>query len=561
MLLGNAQVIVKNAMNNAKCTSAGSLKVVFNRYERKYRYRPGQKLWNFLQTVFCLIGAFIVLPLFAMSCSVSAEKQNNVSPISKEKSVLKISSHTLFGELKQNKIIKPMRISPLPNGSVILLIFDALNAGHLSAYGYERQTSPFMEEFSKGGLTLTNHVSNSTWTRPSFATIITGLPKRVHGVEAAGGWHLRSEIVTLAERFKRAGYRTAGFSGNPLVRKSWGFDQGFEVYEEPRTRGIKAFPRDSVWVNAAIKWLNDIPSNEPFFLMMFLTSAHPPYKPPLHPRTFLSSVPDGEIIEHPFREYKTPLHKDDDLRIEAAYDDEIAYMDEEVRILMDTLGEMGRLDKTVVAMTADHGEMMGEHNCYLHAYHMWDQNTRVPFIISAPNLPLQNAMDNRPYTHIDIAPTLLDLVAIPYDKRLAGWSLVKTLAAPKKYQNRVRYTQVDAHGVSRQMVRSGTWKLIHHDTVQESTEEQLDILHPSIEQPNPRDLPSLAWSGERFELYDLSADPGENINLYGLKSARKKQKELKEVLKKLRTNKRGTVNKKEIAPELLEALRNAGYIR
>ncbi len=491
------------------------------------------------------------------SASVAGKKMTDETPR------VSIATSSLFRNLKQTPVNYPVSISPLKNGNVVLLISDALNAGHLSAYGYHRETSPYMASFAKTGLTLTNHVSNSSWTRPSFTTIVTGVPKSVHHVEAAGGWRLAPEIVTLAERFQKAGYQTAGFTGNPLVRKSWGFDQGFQKYEGPTTRGLKAFPRDSIWVDAAMKWLDEIQKDKPFFLMLFLTSAHPPYRPPMEPRTFLSQVPPGEIIEHPFREYKTPLSTEDDQRIEAAYDDEIAYMDSQIKRLMAHLQEQGRWQKTVVTLTADHGEMMGEHDCYLHAYHMWEQNTRVPFMIAAPNLPLENAMDDRPYTHIDIAPTLLDMVGIAYDDTvLTGRSLVKTLSNPDKFKTRYRYTQVDAHGVRRQTIRHGDWKLVHHDQVPDYTEKHLDDLHTHVKMPNPRDLPSLAWDGERWELFNLAKDPFENQNRYEDNKSDGTVTELKDAMLKLRSRKTsGNQNAAKMAPELLEALKNAGYIR
>ncbi|MBN2340645.1 MAG: sulfatase [Deltaproteobacteria bacterium] len=475
---------------------------------------------------------------------------------------LSAATRALFRKLDKQPIEQRVHIAPLKGGSVVLLIYDALNAQHMSVYGYERKTTPFMEQIANQGLILTNHVSNSTWTRPSFTTIVTGVPKSIHGVEAVGGWRLEPHIHTLAERFRAAGYRTAGFTGNPLVRKSWGFDQGYQLYEGPTTRGLKAFPNDSIWVNAATKWLDKIDPEKPFFLMMFLTSSHPPYRPPAQPRTFLSQVPKGEIIEHPFREYKTPLSADDNLRIQAAYDDEIAYMDAQVNRLFDHLKKIGRMDNTVVAMTADHGEMMGEHSCYLHAYHMWEQNTRVPFILSAPNLPLKNAMDDRPFTHVDIAPTLLDLVGISFGNELPGISMVDALENPSINQTRMRYTQVNAHGVRRQMMRVGNWKLIHHNKVEDSTEEELDRLHPSVHQPNPRDLPSLAWDGERWELFNLNRDPGETENLYGTTTGETIIKSLKPALDKKRRNARvAKPDNMKLAPELLEALKKSGYIR
>ena len=469
-------------------------------------------------------------------------------------------SRAYFGDLGLPRVERPVKIAPMKNGSVVLLVFDALNVRHLSAYGYKRHTSPNVDALAKQGLQFVNHVSNSSWTRPSFTTVITGQPKKVHGVELGGeSSRLGSDVLTLAERFKAAGYRTAGLTGNSLVRDGWGFEQGFDYFEDPIKMEQKAFFPDRLLVERAEEWLDTVAADKPFFMVLFMTSSHPPYRPPSKPRRFLSMVPDGPIIDHPFKEYRKPLSKGDRDRIVAAYDDEVAYMDSQVGRLMKYLKSKGRIDNTVVAVTADHGEVFGLHNCYIHAYHMWEPALRVPWILKAPNLPVHGVAFDRDTTHIDIAPTLLDMVGISHDKEpLPGISMVDRLASTEPYgEERIRLSQYNAHGVRRQALRKGRWKLVHHHKVDPSAAERLDELHPSVKQPDPEDLPSLAWDKERFELYDLLTDPNENENLYETHRDRPETLELLAALKRHLGDK---VESPEMSEEMIQALINAGYL-
>lgn len=463
-----------------------------------------------------------------------------------------------FGRTPFRQLDSPVDIEPLENGSVVLIIFDALNAKHLGTYGYARPTSPNVDAIAREGLLFRNHVSNSSWTRPSFTTIITGLSKAEHGVELKGGWRLEPPIKTLAERFRKAGYRTACFTGNSLVRKSWGFDQGFQVFEDPITLGLKAFPRDKVLINSALKWLASI-RDKPFFLVLFLTSSHPPYRPPLRPRQFLSTVPAGEIIEHPFKEYKKPLPLSDHQRIVAAYDDEIAYMDGQVGRLIEYLNSSKKFRRSIVAITADHGEIFGNHNCYLHAYHMWEPVLRVPFILKAPNISLAGVREDRPSTHVDIAPTLLDLVGLEYSSsELNGISLLRYFEDLSLGRKRILFSQYNAHGVRRQAIRRGQFKLVHHHQVQIRAAKELDELHPGVRQPDPRDLPTLAWDDERFEFYNILIDPNEVNDLYSRQPSKSEIEELKNALQPFIEG-RNTVG--EMTEEMVKALENAGYLR
>ncbi|MFO8073211.1 MAG: sulfatase [Polyangia bacterium] len=463
-----------------------------------------------------------------------------------------------FQEIDRQRVVKPVEVNAGQRRSVALVVVDALNASHVSCYGYDRDTTPNIDFLAREGLMLTNYVSNSSWTRPSFTTMVTGLPKSEHRIEL-NGRHLEPEIVTLAERFREAGYRTAAFVGNPLVRKAWGYSQGFEKYVDGGDLG-KTFPPDSELTDRAVRWLKRIDPDEPVFFLMFYTAPHTPYRPPAEPRRFLSQVPPGKIIAWPYREYQEPLPAEQHARIVAAYDDEVAYADAELGRLMKKMAEHGRKD-AVVAVTADHGEAFGIHNCYTHTYHMWEATLRVPAVIRSPDLPIHGEIDDRPFTHVDLAPTLLDLAGVDASREgLNGVSIVATLSDPKRGRDRTLFSQYNAHGIRREAIRSGRLKLVHHHEVSEAALSRLNSLHEGVPHADPHELPSLATDGERYELYDLVSDPKEQKNIFERGGG---DEDLASLLNELRERSGIEVTEmsRNLSEETLEALEAAGYIR
>ena len=460
-----------------------------------------------------------------------------------------------FGELGKEKVVPKknfLKAKPTPQ-SVLVVVIDTLTARHLSSYGYKRKTSPNIDRLAKEGILFNNYVSNSSWTRPSYATILTGLPKSGHNVELGGGG-LALNIKTVAERFKDAGYRTASFVGNPLMRQIWGFGQGFELYQDTETYD-KAFPFDGILTKDAIEWLESI-GEAKHYTTLFLTAPHAPYRPPRKRRYFLKAVPKGHILEYPFREYRQPLPKPQHQRIVAAYDDEIAYSDYQVGRLLDYLEKKGRAKDTTVVVTADHGEILGEHNCYGHAYHMWEGTLRVPLVIRSTNIDSTNRLDDSPHTHIDLAPSLLQIAGLPVPADLPGRSLLR---AYDQESERVRLSQYNAHGIRRQAIRDNQYKIIHYHKINEAVLSKLNSLKTQLPHADPRDLPSLVASlkGERYELYDLIADPEETTDVF---ESMKNKPPIQSLLETLLTH----LNEKELpvgqmSEELIEALKNAGY--
>jgi len=463
-----------------------------------------------------------------------------------------------FPHVTGQPLKEPVVLADGKGSSVLLVVVDAFNAGHTSLYGYERPTTPNLEALAADGVFFTNWVSNSSWTRPSFTTIITGLPKSVHEVELTGQ-NLSGDIVTMAELFKAAGYRTAGFVGNPLVREIWGFDQGFELYED--TADHKAFPRGRELVDKAIAWLRKEPER-PFFALVFMTDPHTPYRPVPEHRGYLEKVKGKPMLdtEYPLKEYRRPLPKATHDTIVAAYDGEVAYADEQIGRLVESLRALGLADRTSVVVTADHGEIFGEHNCYLHGYHMWEPVLRVPLIVSSPYVPVRGVYEDRPHTHVDLLPTVARLagVAVPPDK--TGTPVWTAMAGGEKDGEREIYSQYNAHGIHREAVRKGRWKLIHHHRVDPDRLKSLGSQSRDIPQADPKDLPSLAVDGERWELYDLLDDPGEVNDLWDRRRHDPLVEELATALVRLGGVEAPSSEPAGLSEETLQALEAAGYI-
>lgn len=487
----------------------------------------------------------------------NAVKENNRKHIPIEP--LKIignseSFHSFFSNMKQKASKKKMEVTPTRKYPVVLIVVDALNARHVGTYGYERNTTPHMDSIAKEGLVFTQWISNSPWTRPSFTTILTGVPKRVHGMELTDK-SLRKKIVTLAEKFKREGYATAAFVGNPLIQKRWGYDQGFDRFDDVSDHGN--FPRSSILVDNALEWLQNN-KEELFFLCLFLTDTHAPYEAPSEVKQFSSSY--SNIIVNPSREVAIPLGQNEVDAIKAAYDDELAYVDSQVGRLRQWLFENELWNESSVVITADHGELFGEHNCYQHAYHMWEPTLRVPFIIRSPAFPMAGVWDI-PATHMDLYPTLLHLNGME-SKTTFGRSI---FLSDLENENRIILSAYDAQGVKRTAARKGAMKLVRYEKVNVDKFRSTGSNTESIEK-----FPSLQLPGPRYELYDLQADPAENDNLFRMDTADPLVEQLKKSIRKLKQRAKKSLLKKDqksqggipkLNDETLEALKAAGYIQ
>ena len=346
--------------------------------------------------------------------------------------------------------------------NLVLISLDTTRADRLGPYGYAQAETPGLDRLAASGVVFERCFSPVPITLPAHSSLMTGTDPFVHGVRDNGSFRLHGTNETLAEVLRDAGYRTAAEVAAFVLNREFGLDQGFEEYEDTESvadtmlNRTFASRRGDAVADKAIERLSQLSgTGSPFFLFVHFFDPHAPYDPP---NDWKKNRP------HP-------------------YDGEIAYTDAQVARILDALERMGLDENTVVVVTSDHGEGLGEHGEETHTVFLYDSTLHVPLIVSAPGrfpVGLRVLGNSR---LIDVAPTLLDLLGLPPLSQAQGTSLLPRLseqtAAPPVYGESF-YARF-GYGFSQ--LRS--WR-----------DDGLKYIHA----PTP-------------ELYDVKADPGETENL------------------------------------------------
>lgn len=301
---------------------------------------------------------------------------------------------------------------------MVLLVVDTLRADHLGCYGYWRPTSPNVDRLASRGVLFEQVVSNCSWTRPSVASLLTGLYPRSTGVYKERFDALAPDLVTLAERFQEAGYATYGATANPTVNSDFGFDQGFDEHldcgamwewmleDGEHYREVAETVTADQLTDRALTVL-DRHSAGPFYLQVLYIDPHTPYAPPEHFDHPLNRRPHDEVT---------------------AYDAEIAFADLHLGRLVDRV--LASYPDTLVVVTSDHGEGLDSHGgldgSTTHGYHLYDSTLRVPLIFHHPGLARGTRFLGQVQL-VDLAPTILDLLGLELDPDFAGTSLAPVL--------------------------------------------------------------------------------------------------------------------------------------
>jgi len=309
--------------------------------------------------------------------------------------------------------------------NVLLIIIDTCRADRFSCLGYNRKTTPYIDSLASEGVIYKKAYSTCFWTLPSHASLFTGLYPRQAGATSETNY-LPGPQPTLAKLLRVNGYDTAAFSCNSWVSKGRGFGRGFDQFHEiwrPENRikirnGYKkaelfAAEKISEWISRQ--------NQTPFFLFVNLNCAHMPYNPvePFRPR-FLSSQYNREKILRAseicgmwaYLGGSIKLDKDDLNIMNDLYDGEIATADHCVKTIVESLKSNEMLDDTIVIVTSDHGENIGEHGMIDHLLSMYDTTLHIPLIIRYPGRLQAGSKNDDLVSLVDIAPTILDLCSI-----------------------------------------------------------------------------------------------------------------------------------------------------
>ena len=283
--------------------------------------------------------------------------------------------------------------------NVLLITVDTLRADHLGCYGLAGAGSPVLDDLAARGVRFATAIAHAPMTAPSHASILTSLTPPRHGVRDNGRFALPQSVPTLAESFQKGGYRTAAFvSGFPLDRR-FGLARGFDLYDDRLPHGND--PRRAPYVErtadgttrVALEWLRRAP--QPWFAWVHYFDPHAPYEPP----------PE---IEARFRG--------------RPYDGEIAFVDRELGELFLGAGVSEPGANSLVLVTADHGESLGEHGEDTHGIFVYDATLRVPWIVAGPNVP-KGRVSRVIARGVDVGPTLLDYSGLPALAGAEGRSL------------------------------------------------------------------------------------------------------------------------------------------
>ena len=283
----------------------------------------------------------------------------------------------------------------LDGPSVLIITLDTTRADHLGPYGSHVQT-PIYDRLAAEGTVFERAYSPCPLTIPAHSTIMTGMSPIKHGVRDNGEFLLGDEHITLAERYREVGYFTAAFTSAFPTQSHWGFGQGFDLYHDPLTSSAAA--RDWKDERRAEDVIDDFlvlmkDQSGPVFSWVHLFDAHWPYDPP---EPFASQYPDKP------------------------YEGEIAYTAQEVERLIDWWEN--QYPDSIIVITADHGEGLGDGGELTHGFLLHDGTIRVPMIVSGTGVP-KNTRIEYPVGLIDIAPTVLELSGLQPHSEIEGRNL------------------------------------------------------------------------------------------------------------------------------------------
>jgi arylsulfatase A-like enzyme len=268
---------------------------------------------------------------------------------------------------------------------VVLVSIDTLRADHLGCYGYTRPTSPFIDSLAARGLRWAHARSPSPWTLPSHATMLSGLLPHHHlAVEDDLG--LPPELPLLAESMAARGFATGGFTSTLFVSRKYGFERGFEHFDdggiETSRQNLAGAVTATDVVDEALAWLRQREPGEPVFLFLHFYDTHYAYDPPAPFDTMFDRAPSRDDPTYKKYHYYLdhPLQPDQLAHQVAQYDEAIRYVDSELERLQEALAVGGRAATWVI--TADHGEELGERGSWGHAHTLYPEQLQVPLIIA-----------------------------------------------------------------------------------------------------------------------------------------------------------------------------------
>jgi len=303
--------------------------------------------------------------------------------------------------------------------SVLLIVIDALRRDHLSLYGYAKDTSPGLAALAEEAAVFERCLATSSWTKPSTLSLLSGLYPPSHG----GHRNRRASprIEFLSEVLQRHGFATAAISGNPHVSPAFGMDQGFDRFEFGGNRRARDYPDSTVLLDGARAWLT-ARADEPFLLYLHLMNVHGPYRAPPEYRLRFLEEPHAEfqfqsqlwndIVRSGRLERRADFSRAHLHDLTARYDGAVAYTDDVLVRFLAELREKGILDRSLLVITADHGEELFDHGGFGHKRTLYGEQIEVPLLIREPAGVGAGRRIAEPVSLVDLPATILDWLGL-----------------------------------------------------------------------------------------------------------------------------------------------------
>jgi arylsulfatase A-like enzyme len=427
----------------------------------------------------------------------------------------------------------------VPN--VLLIVLDTVRAASLSLHGHEHPTTPNLERLARQGIVFTEARSTAPWTTPTHASMMTG--RWPHELSAAPGVPLDATFPTLAEVLAREGYATAGFVGNIYYCNAlYGIGRGFARYEDAyENQTVSLF--ETVWSSGLGKriiqllgyptqlddgvtllrktaamlnrdvlgWLAGRPAGQPFFVFINYYDAHRPYVIHADPeqRFGMAALPlaDQLEIDKRFLDLSAGKLGTGDLSHEQiandgfklyhdSYDSCIAYLDRQLGLLLDAMDRSGSLENTLVIVTSDHGEQIGEHGMIVHGASLYRPEVHVPLLVIPPSRSSTARIVNEPVSLREIPATIAEWVDLGSRNPFPGRSLTRFLD----------------DGTERPQEASPVLCELQHNIAFPET-GQIPFSFCPVSSLVWRDRTYIRFDDGREELYDLLYDPLESFDL------------------------------------------------
>ena len=410
--------------------------------------------------------------------------------------------------------------------NVILMVMDCVRFDYLSAYGYPRPTTPYLDRLAAEGVLFENAFAAAPWTPPSHASLFTGTYPSRHGVDVDENLFLSEQNRTLAEILADHGYRTFGVLPDVHLSNVRGFHKGFQEYVELwpipylyweydwlkclTWNVVCGRDRRTRYTNTVMRrWLKkNFSKTDPFFIFVNYKAAHNSYHdiPWMFRRRFETKAPGIDMPKvkyyaakggYSYMVRQLELTEEEFRLIQSWYAGAVAYTDSRIGEMVQYLKELGAYENTLFIVTADHGENLGEHHLAYHLFCLYDTLLHVPLIMSCPSLLPQGRRVPGLVSLTDVVPTVLELLELEETLDSHGTSLAS-------FDGRIYHEHIFAEfGRPHYMLKRLPERFPGHD---------FSRFDKGLQCIRSKDYKLIVGSDGTEELYDCQADLGETHN-------------------------------------------------